>query len=58
MVAVAIVLFAGGSLVGIWLLAIIDAIIVVALVFESRRLDQPEDTARDTEAARAEETAD
>lgn len=54
MVAVAILLFAGGSLDGIWLLAIIDAIIIVTLVFESRRLDHPEDTARDSEAAAAE----
>ncbi|MEO0494713.1 MAG: low temperature requirement protein A [Actinomycetota bacterium] len=58
MVAVGVVLFAGGSIDGIWLLAIIDAIIIVALAAESLRLDRPEDTARDTEAARAEQTAD
>ena len=45
--ALTVVLFAGGSLDGLWLLAIIDAIIIVTLVAESLRLDQPEDTARE-----------
>ena len=55
MVAMAIVLFAGGSIDGLWLLAIIDAIIIVALLAESVRLDHPDDTAREgaTETAEA-----
>ncbi|MEM9200575.1 MAG: low temperature requirement protein A [Actinomycetota bacterium] len=48
MVVLAILLFAGGSLDGLWLLAIIDAVIVVTLLAESIRLDHPEDTARES----------
>lgn len=45
-VALAALLLLGGSLEGLWLLAAIDLVILVALVFEARRLEHHTDTAR------------
>lgn len=41
MLAAGAVLLVGGDLHGLWLLASIDAIVLVALVVETRRVERP-----------------